>query len=209
MPWSKAHKEETHRRIVETAAAALRRQGLAGIGVAELMRAAALTHGGFYAHFPSKEALIAEALAHAGEQSQRWYGAVAATAAAEAKLQKIVDAYLTPRHCAHPEQGCAVAALGGEVAREGGAVGEVLRRSIEEQLDLLARLAPGGDRKARERQAIGAFAAMIGGLILARGIGEGRESERLLAELRAFLHQALASPPARPRRVGRQRPKRG
>lgn len=199
MPWSKAHKEATHRRIVETAATALRRQGLAGIGVAELMREAGLTHGGFYAHFPSKDALIAAALAHAGEQSQRWYGAVATTAPAEAKLQKIIDAYLTPGHCAHPEQGCAVAALGSEVAREGDAAGGVLRQCIEEQLDLLGQLAPGADRKTRERQAIGTFAAMIGGLILARGVGEGRESERLLAEVRAFLHDALAPPPKRRR----------
>ena len=198
MPWSKVHKEATRRRIVETAAAALRRQGLAGIGVAELMREAGLTHGGFYAHFPSKDALIAAALAHAGEQSLRWYGAVAATAA-EAKLQKIIDAYLTPRHCAHPEQGCAVAALGSEVAREGGTAREALRQRIEEQLDLLGQLAPSADRKTRERQAIGAFAAMIGGLILARGLGEGPESERLLADVRAFLQDALAPRPRRRR----------
>jgi TetR/AcrR family transcriptional repressor of nem operon len=199
MPWSKAHKEATHRRIVATAAAALRRQGLAGIGVAELMREAGLTHGGFYAHFPSKDALIAEALAHAGEQSRQWYGAVAATASAEGKLQKIVDLYLTPHHCAHPEQGCAVAALGGEVARAGGAARDALRQRIEEQLDLLGRYAPGVDRKARERQAIGAFAAMIGGLILARGLGAGRDSEHILAEVRAFLRDALAPPPKRQR----------
>src|SRR6188474_3544059 len=95
MRYSAAHKSSTRRRIVEGASAALRARGVAGVGVANLMRLAGLTHGGFYSHFSSKDALVAEAIDAAGEQSVRNLRKVVQRAGDKSAFKAIVDAYLS------------------------------------------------------------------------------------------------------------------
>src|SRR6201999_1223985 len=114
-PNSRKHK--THDRIVEVAARAIRRQGLAGVGVAEVMKEAGLTHGGFYAHFDSRDALLAEAFDHAAvtataglEQRARERAEVTGESRAEA----LATSYLSDRHLVERELGCTLAALGSE-----------------------------------------------------------------------------------------------
>lgn len=192
MAWAKDHKEATHRRIVETAAAALRERGLSGVGIAELMKEAGLTHGGFYAHFKSKDALIAEVLSLASGRTRAAMSETAAAAPPGEALIAIADAYLTSRHREHPERGCVLAALGSELAREEGAARQRLSSGITARLDRLAEAAPAGDDASRRRQATGVFAAMVGGLILARGIESPDEADRILADVRAFLRASLA-----------------
>ena len=187
MARTKHPKSETHRRIVEAAAAALRERGVSGIGVAELMREAGLTHGGFYAHFKSKDELVAEALAHTSAASRAAMAETAAGAPPGEALLAVADAYLTSRHREHPERGCAIAALAGEILRQDGAARQRLSANIGALLARLATYAPAAGEDERRRQATGTFAAMLGGLILARGVGDPNEADRILAEVRAFL----------------------
>src|SRR3954471_14391848 len=118
-------KEATHDRIVEAAARAIRRSGYNGTGVADIMKDAGLTHGGFYAHFPSREAMLAEALDRAGAESlESLFGAASVRAAAEnlEPLEAIVDVYLSDQHAAALDAGCTIAALGSETRRQSPAI---------------------------------------------------------------------------------------
>src|SRR6185436_7342250 len=108
MPWTEEHKSETRERILEAAAAAFRARGVDAVGVGDVMGRAGLTHGGFYAHFSSKEQLVAEALGHASGQTTRKFDRTAASGGADA-LRAVIDGYLDPAHVAHPERGCVVA----------------------------------------------------------------------------------------------------
>lgn len=196
MPWPEDHKARTRRRIVSAAAAAVRARGVSGVGVADLMAEAGLTHGGFYAHFASKDDLLAEALEQAGRDSFARLLDAIASAPEAARLHAVVDAYLSPWHLAHVDAGCPVAALGPEVARAGGRMQRCLGATIRERLDWLRGLVPeGGSAREREDQAVGLLAGMLGGLILARALGEG-ESKALLDACRRFLHRTLAAAPA-------------
>src|SRR5216117_3945911 len=105
-------KEATHDRIVEAAARAIRRSGYAGTGVADIMKDAGLTHGGFYAHFPSREAMLVEAADRAGAEFVAAAARVAAAAPPEETLQAMAHAYLSRDHIEGVETGCAIAALG-------------------------------------------------------------------------------------------------
>src|SRR4029450_1079615 len=116
MPWSSTHKTETRQRILEAAASAFRAEGVGAIGVGDVMGRAGLTHGGFYAHFESKEQLVTEALRYASGQTTRTFDRTAASAGDRA-LEAVIDSYLDPAHLAHPERGCVVASLGPEAAR--------------------------------------------------------------------------------------------
>ncbi len=195
MPWSDDHKAGTRERILQAAAAAFRGRGLSAVGVAEVMDRAGLTHGAFYAHFASKEDLVAAAIEHASGQTTRKFDRTVHGAAAEDRLMAVVDRYLSPEHLAHPERGCTVATLGVEAARGNRKLRQTIGASIRARLARLRALLPSSaSRRARDRQAAGAFACMVGGLILARGLG-GDEGERLLEDCRLFLQDALA--PAR------------
>ena len=98
MRYSKEHKLETHARIVKKASVRLREKGAHGIGVADLMKDAGLTHGGFYAHFDSREALVIEAFAYAMDRSTDRWRQLAGQAAPDQRLATIVDSYLSPQH---------------------------------------------------------------------------------------------------------------
>src|SRR3954467_7112268 len=107
-------KQATHDRIVETAARAIRRSGYGGTGVAEIMKEAGLTHGGFYAHFDSREGMLAEAADRAGVDGMAILARVAAAAPPKKALEAMLRTYLSKEHVESAETGCAVAALGSE-----------------------------------------------------------------------------------------------
>lgn len=191
MPWPNDRKAQTRARIIDAAAAALREKGVAGVGVADIMASAGLTHGGFYAHFPSRDDLLAEAVTHASEESLRPLEASLDAASDEHRLHAVIDAYLSPAHAAHADAGCPVAAVGSEVARSGGRMHRNMARAIGERLDWMRSLLPPGRRtRAREEQVVGTLACMVGGLILARAVDK-KESDAVLAACRGFLHRAL------------------
>jgi TetR/AcrR family transcriptional repressor of nem operon len=191
VPWPEEHKAQTRDRIVDAAASAFREAGVSQIGVGELMRRAGLTHGGFYAHFDSKDELLAEALAYAMEDSRANLDRLQGDAAKG--LLEAANAYLSPEHARHPEMGCPIAALGPELTRSAPSVRQSLGREIRDRLDQLADLVPHRTSpQRRRREAAGALACMVGGIILARGMKQP-ERAGFLADCRAFLAEALAA----------------
>jgi TetR/AcrR family transcriptional repressor of nem operon len=211
MRYSREHKLETHARIVKKASVRLREKGAHGIGVADLMKEAGLTHGGFYAHFDSREALVIEAFAYAMDRSTERWRKLAEQTPAEQRLAAIVASYLTPVHRDDPGHGCAVPTLGAEIAREGPKTRRAFAAKLDEMIDMLAEQIPDVSPDAARKQAMAAIATMMGALVLARIAGTGEFSDEILAAGRdAVLDRAAArepdikpaakkaAPPARP-----------
>jgi TetR/AcrR family transcriptional repressor of nem operon len=135
---------------------------------------------------------MAAALEHASDQTTRGFDRTAAASDASDRLAAVIDRYLNPAHIAHPERGCAVAALGPEAARGSKTLRHTIAASIRARLDRLRRLLPTSEsRRVRDQKAAGAFACMVGGLILARGLPQ-EEGEQLLNDCRLFLRSALS-----------------
>ncbi|MYN41656.1 TetR family transcriptional regulator [Duganella sp. FT109W] len=173
-------------RIVETAARLFREKGYDGIGVADLMKGAGLTHGGFYGHFDSKEDLLAEAAAHALKKSvERWEGYL--SAGPDAALEKIYDGYLNEQHRDHPELGCAVTALGPDVARLGSKARHAMTEGARSQMAILEQLMPGADAAERRKQALANYAAMVGAIVLSRAVDDEALSLEVLEAVKAAL----------------------
>jgi TetR/AcrR family transcriptional repressor of nem operon len=195
MRYSKEHKLETHARIVKKASVRLREKGAHGIGVADLMKDAGLTHGGFYAHFDSREALVIEAFSHAMDRSTDRWRQLAGQAAPDQRLSTIVEAYLSPQHRDNPGHGCAVPALGAEISREGPKTRKAFAAKLEQMIEMMSEQFAGTSGKAARRQAMAALATMMGTLVLARVAGSGEFSEELLAAGRdAVLDRDVAKP---------------
>jgi TetR/AcrR family transcriptional regulator, transcriptional repressor for nem operon len=167
MRYGAQHKEATRARIIETAARVLRRDGIEAAGVASLMAEAGLTNGAFYAHFASKEALVAEAVVAALQETAAVIARKIDDAAAGHRLDAVVDHYLQPKHVAHPELGCAVAALGPELARRPESTRAVVGGAIERLVAIIAGTLPEGhaDPMAVARTV---FGSMVGTIQLAR-----------------------------------------
>ena len=180
MRYSREHKLETHARIVKKASVRLREKGAHGIGVADLMKDAGLTHGGFYAHFDSREALVIEAFTHAMDRATERWRKLVEQAPPEKRLAMIVNTYLTPLHRDDPGHGCSIPALGAEIARESPKTRRAFAGRLEQMIDTLAAQLPGVPRKAARKQAMAAIATMMGTLVLARVAGSGDFSDELL-----------------------------
>jgi TetR/AcrR family transcriptional repressor of nem operon len=180
MRYSREHKLETHARIVKRASVRLREKGAHGIGVADLMKDAGLTHGGFYAHFDSREALVIEAFAHAMDRSSERWRKLAEQTPPDQRVAAIVDSYLTPAHRDDPGHGCAIPTLGAEIARESLKTRKAFAAKLEQLIDTLAAQIPDVSRKAARKQAAAVIATMMGTLVMARVAGNGEFSEEIL-----------------------------
>src|SRR5882757_79935 len=163
-------KEETHERIVDVAARAIRRHGYAGVGVADVMKEAGLTHGGFYAHFDSRDALLVEALERAGRESSE-----AAARAAEQRAAKgirafrsLVETYLADEHLASLEIGCPVAALSCEMPRQSQTVRAASAVGVQRLIAGVRAMLPDALRSAASVVA----GTLVGSLQLARALGD-------------------------------------
>jgi len=200
MRYSREHKLETHTRIVRRASVQLREKGAHGVGVADLMKDAGLTHGGFYAHFNSREALLIEAFAYAMDRSNEGWRKLAERTPPDRRLAAIVGSYLTPVHRDNPGHGCTISTLGAEIARESPKTRKAFAARLEQMIDILAEQIPNVPRKAARKQAMAAVATMMGTLVLARIAGNGDFSNALLAAGRA----ALLDRASRPKRTARK-----
>jgi TetR/AcrR family transcriptional regulator, transcriptional repressor for nem operon len=180
MRYSKEHKFETHERIVKKASVKLREKGAHGIGVADLMKDAGLTHGGFYAHFDSRDALVIEAFTHAMDRSTARWRKLSEETPVEKRLSKIVNTYLAPVHRDDPGHGCAVPTLAAEIARESAKTRRVFAGRMEQMIDMLADQFHGMPRKAARKEAVAALATMMGSLVMARVAGNGEFSDEIL-----------------------------
>jgi TetR/AcrR family transcriptional repressor of nem operon len=197
MRYSREHKLETHERIVKRASVRLREKGAHGIGVADLMKDAGLTHGGFYAHFDSREALVIEAFAHAMDRSTERWRKLGETTPPEQRLTAIVDSYLTPVHRDDPGHGCAVPTLAAEIARESPKTRRAFAGKLEQMIDMMADQIPNVPRKVARKQATAAIATMMGTMVMARVAGTGEFSDEVLAAGReAVLGRTAAPKPA-------------
>ncbi|AMV40142.1 TetR family transcriptional regulator [Planctomyces sp. SH-PL62] len=180
---SKAEAAETRKRIVAAAAAEFRRRGIVATGLADLMKAAGLTHGGFYKHFKSKDQLIAEACAEAGRELFEKVSANAAKGSA-------VSSYLSTRHRDDPAAGCPLAALGPELARCDEKTREAATAGFERLVGVLAaefgKLPP---EEAR-RRALASAATMIGALAMARMVTDPELSAEILREAESSISHA-------------------
>src|SRR5438034_1681194 len=198
MRYSKEHKRETHARIVKKASVRLREKGAHGVGVADLMKEAGLTHGGFYAHFDSREALVIEAFAYAMDRSTERWRKVAEQTPPDKRLATLVDSYLTPVHRDDPGHGCAIPTLGAEIARESPKTRKAFAAKLEQMIDALAAQIPDLPRKAARKQATATIATMMGTMVLARVAGSGEFSEEILGAGReAVLGRTAAKRAAR------------
>ena len=200
MRYSKEHKQETHTRIVRKASVRLREKGAHGIGVADLMKEAGLTHGGFYAHFDSREALVIEAFNYAMDRSTERWRKLAEETPPEKRFAAIVDSYLTTLHRDDPGHGCAVPTLGPEIARESAKTRKAFAARLDEMIEMMADQVPELPRKAARAQAIAAIATMAGALVLSRVAGSGEFSEEILGVGReAALSRTVKATAKKPR----------
>jgi TetR/AcrR family transcriptional repressor of nem operon len=170
-------KEATHERIVEAAARAIRRSGYGGTSVPDIMKGAGLTHGGFYAHFASREAMLAEAADRAGADSIAMLARVASTAPPQRALQTMLEVYLSKEHLQSMEIGCPVAALGSEMPRQAPEVRRAATSRIKEMIDLIARQSPDWGQPGAHERALVTVSTMIGALLLARAVDDPRLSD--------------------------------
>lgn len=177
---ARSRKEVTHERIVEVAARAIRRSGYGGTGVADIMKEAGLTHGGFYAHFASREALLAEAADRAGAEAVAAAAQITRSVPSEQALQALLCSYLSQAHVDGIELGCPIAALGSEVPRQTPEVRHVVTRHIKEMIDVVARQLPDWGQSVAHEHALVTVATMVGTLLLARAVDDPRLSEALL-----------------------------
>jgi TetR/AcrR family transcriptional regulator, transcriptional repressor for nem operon len=183
---SKEDKAASHERIVEVAAARIRESGTDQPGVAEIMRAAGLTHGGFYKHFGSREELIAEAVARAMTDSESRLPELAA--GAEDPLAAFADAYLSAAHRDDPATGCGVVALGRDMPRVGGSAQEAYRAQVGRYLAYLQPLLGGEDDAARRRATV-TLSAMVGAVMIARALGSTPASDEILRDVREAVRE--------------------
>jgi TetR/AcrR family transcriptional repressor of nem operon len=181
MGHSQKDKEKNHAQIVEIAAQKMRESGTEGPGVAEIMKAAGLTHGGFYKHFDSRDALVAEAVEAAVAQSRE--GFAEAVEGADDPLAAFVDWYLSPTHRDQPGTGCAVVALGADAARADERVRATYTGQVERYVAQMEELL-GGEGEDVRRRAIATVSEMVGAVLIARAVGDEELSEEILAAAR-------------------------
>ena len=189
MGHSRKEKAGNHERIVKIAAARLREAGLEGVGIADLMKQAGLTHGGFYRHFSSREELVAEAVEQALQQ-----GAEAMRALANGKassLGSLLEAYLSPAHRDNLSSGCAVTTLASDVARCADRTRLAYTAQVQRYVELLGKLIAAPTRKGRRSRAILALSTLVGALSMARAVNDEKLSREILKsaaeELKAHL----------------------
>ncbi|MBX9709653.1 MAG: TetR/AcrR family transcriptional regulator [Xanthobacteraceae bacterium] len=181
MRYSQDHKAETRARIVRKAAVRLRQSGPHGVAVADLMKQAGLTHGGFYAHFKSRDALIGEAMMVAMDGSTERWRKRADLVPEGKKVAAIIDGYLTEQHRDDVGTGCMLPALCNEVARSNAKTRKAFARRLEEMIALIVEARGTRPSKLARKQAMGAICAMTGALVLARATGGELSSDILKA----------------------------
>jgi TetR/AcrR family transcriptional repressor of nem operon len=178
-------KELSHARIVDVASKAIRRAGYRGVGVADIMKEAGLTHGGFYAHFDSRDGLLVEAMARAGQENIASLSKAIERrlAMGDTRYQALVETYLHEAHLERTENGCVIAALSSEMTRQEDAVRDEARRRVDAMVEFVQTALPDG---SDESEASVVTATMVGALQLARTLG-GKSGRSLLAQTRQAL----------------------
>lgn len=182
MKVSREQMAEHRAKILDAASQLFREKGFEAVTVAEVMKAAGLTHGGFYGHFASKDDLVAQALAHALRENL----------GKTADPRAFIDEYLSPNHRDNPGKGCPTAGLAAETRHEGAAAHAAMTAGLRQQVDGLSRALSGESDGDKRRKAIGSWAAMVGAVILARAVDDPAFSDEMLNETRAWIDANLS-----------------
>jgi TetR/AcrR family transcriptional regulator, transcriptional repressor for nem operon len=186
---SQAEKAENHDRIVQVAATRFRENGVDGVGVADLMKDAGLTHGGFYRHFASRDELVTEAIERALSEGSQAVAAVAH--AQDCPLDGLVDAYLSAAHRDVLATSCAVTTLAADVARANEKARSAYTRQVATYVELLTNLISHSTPKARRRKALAALSTLVGAVSISRAVNDDNLSREILKsvadELKAIL----------------------
>lgn len=186
MRYEKGRREETRDRILKAAATRFRQDGIEAVGIKSLMGGLGLTHGGFYAHFPSRDGLVADAVEEALEDTLHTLRKAVDEAPKNIKLDAFVDSYLSVLHLERMDRGCAVAALAPEVARQPPAARIRFEAGLQALVELLASQFPaGGPSAGRIERGYAVFGAMMGALQMARAVDDRALSDALLEQGRA------------------------
>jgi TetR/AcrR family transcriptional repressor of nem operon len=182
MKVSREQMVENHHRILDAASRLFRDKGFESVSVAEVMKDAGLTHGGFYGHFSSKDDLVAQTLAHV----------LATDSGGGGDLAAFIDDYLSPRRRDDAAGGCPTAGLAADVRRQTPAARAAMTEGIRSQIDSISKPLPELDPADRRRAAIGSWAAMVGAVILARAIDDAALSDEVLEQTRAWINAGLS-----------------
>jgi len=174
--------------ILDEASRLFRDRGFDGVTVADVMKAAGQSHGGFYGHFKSKDALIAATVGHA----------LSGEASGMADLHRWMDVYLSPLHRDHPEKGCPAASLAGLLPQQGQEARAAMGVGLEAQITRLTAALPGGEEAERRRAAIGQWSAMVGAMVLARAVDNTELAHEVLRETRAWIADRSAPTDGKP-----------
>jgi TetR/AcrR family transcriptional repressor of nem operon len=176
---SREQAAKNRERILEVAAHVFRERGFDGIGVADLMKRAGFTHGGFYGHFASKEALMAQACAHAfAEKISVW--SEERELDVDRPLASVAKYYLTTKHRDDPGTGCPTATLAIDVSRQAASVRHAFTEGLRQLVEFLTAKLPGRSQAAKRSKALSAWSALVGAMILARAVDDPELSDEIL-----------------------------
>lgn len=179
----KQQKEETRQRILGTAIRRMRELGLEGTGVNAVMKEAGLTHGGFYAHFDSKDDLASRTMTEATrEQRQRWLAGINETPPEE-RVARLIARYLNPVHRDNTDSGCPVPSVAAGVAHASDEVRQAFEKELLGTMNALSKLLDDDDTR---QKAIGTMALCIGGMVMARAVTDRELSDEILLAARSF-----------------------
>lgn len=184
MRYSPEQKAETHKQIVDAAAREFRSKGLQGIGIADLMSQVGLTHGGFYAHFKDRDALVVEAANCAAAESFGRLIEAAESAPQGKEVEAMLDFYLSPEHRDAFGFGCLLPALAADIARQSETVKGAFTDSLKQNMGRIASYMPAHDAKSKLKQAFMLISSMAGAILIARAIEDPKLSNLLLGSVR-------------------------
>jgi TetR/AcrR family transcriptional repressor of nem operon len=187
MRYSTEQKAETHRQIVDAASREFRSKGLQGIGIADLMSQVGLTHGGFYAHFSDRDALVAEAATCAAMESFGRLHEAARSAPKGKEVEAMLDLYLSPEHRDDPGFGCLLPALAADIGRQSDTVKSAFTDSLKENMTRFSNYMPARSNKEKLNQAFMLISGMAGAVLIARAIDDAKLSKVLLDSVRTHL----------------------
>ena len=193
MRYVKGHGLQTRSRIVENASYGLRQRGADGLSVVDLMKLAGLTHGGFYAHFESREALVVEAFVLAMDRTIAHWLDLAEESPPEERFDAFVQGYLSSSHRNDRAHGCTLPALSADIARSSPKTRRTFGRKFREMIDMVAQMLPEMSPEQARQTATSALATMMGAIVLARAVGDKNMSDDILAAGRLALRRRAAA----------------
>lgn len=196
MRYSETHKEETRKRVVAVAARQIRARGPAGVSVAEVMAEAGLTHGGFYAHFPSKDALVGAAITQAFDDRRAYLSRVGENLGAAGYLTHLVDSYVSAAHRDRPDRGCPITTLSNDLPRQGEPARAAFNDGVRSLIGAISSRLTVGAPQDRFALAGSLVAEMAGAVTLARAVSDPVLSDDLLEQTRRSVkaRMGLSSP---------------